>query len=86
MVLLKNIRELRFKNGEMTQRELAEQAGVSRQTINAIESNKHSPTIEDASRIADVFREDISDVFSYEYNGNPDFMIVKVEIDRGSDR
>ena len=86
MALLNRIRELRFKNGEMTQKELAEQAGVSRQTINAIENNKHSPTIEVAIRIADVFREDVSDVFSYEYEGKPDFMTVTVELDRGSDR
>ena len=69
----------------MTERALGEQVGVSRQTINAMENNKHSPTIEVAIRIADAFREDVSDVSSYEYKGEPDFMIVKVELDRGSD-
>jgi len=84
--LSNRIRELRFKNGEMTQKDLAEQVGVSRQAINAIENNKHSPTIEVAIRIADVFREDVSEVFGYEYEGKPDFMIVTVELDDSSDR
>jgi putative transcriptional regulator len=70
----------------MTQKDLAEQVGVSRQAINAIENNKHSPTIEVAIRIADVFREDVSEVFGYEYEGKPDFMIVTVELDDSSDR
>ena len=86
MGLSNRIRELRFKNGEMTQKDLAEQVGVSRQAINAIENNKHSPTIEVAIRIADVFREDVSEVFGYEYEGKPDFMIVTVELDDSSDR
>lgn len=79
MPLFNNIRELRFKNGEMTQKELAQKVGVSRQTINAIENNKHPPTIDVAIRVADVFREDVSDVFSFEYDGKPDFMIITVD-------
>ena len=44
------IRRLRFEHGEMTQAELAEKVGVTRQTINAIEQGKYSPSLEAASR------------------------------------
>ena len=50
-----NIRKLRFFANEMTQQELAEKAGVSRQTIIAIEAGKYTPSLELAFRIADVF-------------------------------
>jgi len=76
--LSNNIREHRFKYGEMTQKELAEQVGVSRQTMNAIENSKHAPTIDVAIRIADVFREAVDTVFGYEYDGKPDFLVVCV--------
>ena len=78
MPLSNNIRELRFNNGEMTQKALADQVGVSRQTINAIENNKHAPPIDVAIRTADVF--------VYEYEGKPEFLIVSVTLDDGSDR
>ncbi|NGP75461.1 helix-turn-helix transcriptional regulator [Balneolaceae bacterium YR4-1] len=60
-----NIRVLRFQNGEMTQDELAQKAGVTRQTINAIEAAKYSPTLELAFRIAKVFDEPLENVFQY---------------------
>jgi len=60
-----NIRILRFKNGEMTQDDLARKAGVTRQTINAIEGAKYSPSLELAFRIAMVFDEPIENVFQY---------------------
>lgn len=60
-----NIRRLRFNAGEMTQEQLAEKVGVTRQTINAIESAKYSPTLELAFRIALVFGVALEDVFSY---------------------
>ncbi len=60
-----NIRVLRFQNGEMTQQELAHQAGVTRQTINAIEAGKYSPSLELAFRIAVVFNVSVEDVFQY---------------------
>ncbi len=60
-----NIRVLRFQNGEMTQQELAHQAGVTRQTINAIEAAKYSPSLELAFRIAMVFNVSVEDVFQY---------------------
>ena len=50
-----SIRTLRFLTGEMTQADLGEQVGVTRQTIAAIEQGKYSPTLETAFRIAQVF-------------------------------
>lgn len=61
-----NIRKLRFLNGEMTQEQLAEKVGVTRQTIIAIESAKYSPSLELAFRIARVFGAPLEEVFSYE--------------------
>lgn len=82
MDLISNkIRELRFKNGEMTQKALADQVGVSRQTMNAIENCRHAPTIDVAMRIADVFRESVDDVFALDYKDKPDFLIVEIELD-----
>ncbi len=65
-----NIRKLRFFANEMTQQDLAEKAGVSRQTIIAIEAGKYSPSLELAFRIADVFGVKIGEVFDYEEKGN----------------
>ncbi|MEM7117585.1 MAG: helix-turn-helix transcriptional regulator [Chloroflexota bacterium] len=61
-----NIRKLRFFNGEMTQQALAKQVGVTRQTIIALEKNKYSPSLELAFRIALVFDEPLTAVFSYD--------------------
>jgi putative transcriptional regulator len=60
------IRRLRFDNGEMTQQALAEIVGVTRQTVNAIELGKYSPSLEVAFRIAQAFKVPLEDVFSYE--------------------
>ena len=60
------IRELRFHAGEMTQQELAERIGVSRQTVVAIEKARYSPTLELAFRIAAVFDVPLDAVFAYE--------------------
>jgi len=60
-----NIRRLRFDRDEMTQAELAEKVGVTRQTINAIEQNKYAPSLETAFRIAEALGVAIVDVFSY---------------------
>ena len=60
-----NIRKLRFLNGEITQAELAERVGVTRQTINAIEAAKYSPSLELAFKIANEFDKPIEDVFKY---------------------
>ncbi|MAW99251.1 MAG: transcriptional regulator [Sphingomonas sp.] len=60
------IRTLRFLNGEMTQAELGERVGVTRQTIAAIEQGRYSPTLEAAFRIARVFDKPLEDVFRWE--------------------
>lgn len=60
-----NIRKLRFFKNEMTQEQLAEKVGVTRQTINAIESAKYSPSLELAFRIAVVFGVSLEEVFTY---------------------
>ncbi|KPM47218.1 helix-turn-helix transcriptional regulator [Jiulongibacter sediminis] len=59
------IKTLRFFANEMTQQELAEKAGVTRQTIAAIEKDKYSPSLELAFKIADVFNVPLNEVFSY---------------------
>ncbi len=60
------IRELRFHAGEMTQAELAQRIGMTRQTIVAIEQGKYSPSLEAAFRIAQVFGVPIGEVFTWE--------------------
>lgn len=61
-----NIRKLRFIHGEITQQELADLVGATRQTINAIEAAKYSPSLELAFKIALAFEEPIGNVFKYE--------------------
>ena len=60
-----NIRKLRFFQDEMTQQQLAEAVGVTRQTIIAMEKGKYSPSLELAFRIARVFDTPLEDVFFY---------------------
>ena len=60
-----SIRALRFANGEMTQAELAERVGLTRQTIIAIEQGRYSPSLETAFQIAGVFGVPLDDVFQY---------------------
>ena len=64
--LSNQIRTLRFMAGEMTQAELGEAIGVTRQTIAAIEQGKYSPTLEAAFRIAMVFGKPLDEVFQWE--------------------
>jgi putative transcriptional regulator len=64
--ILNNIRRLRFERQEMTQQELADRIGVTRQTVNAIELGKYSPSLEVAFQIADVFGVPLEAVFRYE--------------------
>lgn len=61
-----SIRTLRFEHGEMTQADLADRIGVTRQTIIAIEQGRYSPSLEMAFRIARVFKVPLDDVFGYE--------------------
>ena len=62
---MNRIRRLRFDHGEMTQRELALRIGVTRQTVNAIEGGKYSPSLEVAFRIAELFGVSVEEVFNY---------------------
>jgi putative transcriptional regulator len=57
------IRRLRFEHNEMTQQELADRIGMTRQTVAAIEHNKYSPSLEAAFRIAETFGAPIGEVF-----------------------
>ena len=59
------IRALRFAHGEMTQAQLAERVGVTRQTIIAIEQGRYSPSLEMAFQIAQVFGVPLDAVFQY---------------------
>jgi putative transcriptional regulator len=61
-----DIRTLRFLAGEMTQGELGDRIGVTRQTIAAIEAGKYSPTLEAAFRIARVFGKPLEEVFRWD--------------------
>jgi putative transcriptional regulator len=60
-----SIRSLRFANGEMTQADLADRVGVTRQTIIAIEQGRYSPSLEMAFQIARVFRVPLDEAFQY---------------------
>jgi putative transcriptional regulator len=64
--LSNNVRRLRFEHGQMTQQQLADKVGVTRQTIIAIEAGKYSPSLPLAFRIAHAFGRKIEDVFQYD--------------------
>lgn len=59
------VRKLRFENNEMTQQELADRAGCTRQTIVALEQGKYVPSLALAFRISQVFEVQLEDVFEY---------------------
>ena len=61
-----NIRRLRFEHKEMTQQDLADKVGVTRQTIIAIEGLKYAPSLELAFKIAATFKKPLEEVFQYE--------------------
>ncbi len=63
--IINKVREKRFFADEMTQQELADLVGVTRQTIMAIEKGKYSPSLEVAFRIAEVFGCHLEEVFQY---------------------
>jgi len=65
------MRVLRFHNGEMSQAELGQRIGVTRQTIAAIEAGKYSPSLEAAFRIAQVFNVPLGDVFQWDVKAPP---------------
>jgi len=64
--LSNKVRRLRFDNGELTQQQLADRVGVTRQTIIAIEAGKYAPSLPLAFKLARTFDVSIEDVFEYE--------------------
>lgn len=64
--LCNHVRRLRFEHGEMTQQQLADKVGVTRQTIIAIEAGKYAPSLPLAFRLARTFDVPIEQVFQYE--------------------
>ncbi|KPL90982.1 MULTISPECIES: helix-turn-helix transcriptional regulator [Herpetosiphon] len=70
--LVNRIRLLRFQHGEMSQAELGQYIGVTRQTIAAIEAGKYSPSLEAAFRIAYVFKVPLEEVFQWEVDEQAD--------------
>ncbi len=65
--ILRNcIRALRFHNGELTQQQLADRVGVTRQTIIALEAGKYAPSLLLAMRLAATFGVRVEDVFQCE--------------------
>lgn len=71
VLITNSIRRLRFFANEMTQQELADRTGVTRQTIVAIENGKYFPSLELAFRIAHTFSVQLSDVFIYNQEHDP---------------
>jgi putative transcriptional regulator len=73
------IRRLRFDNGEMTQQELAERVGVTRQTIIALEAGKYVPSLLLAFRLAAAFGVRVEEVFQFE-DGSPDRSVTACSV------
>jgi putative transcriptional regulator len=65
-IINNNIRRWRFNADEMTQQQLADEVGVSRQTIVAIEKGNYSPSLELAFRFAHIFKTPLEEIFSYD--------------------
>ena len=61
------VRRLRFDNDELTQQQLADCVGVTRQTIIAIEAGKYAPSLSLAFKLARAFGVSIEDVFQFDY-------------------
>lgn len=76
ILITNNIRKLRFFADEMTQQELADRTGVTRQTIVAIENGKYFPSLELAFRMAHIFKVPLSEVFTY--NPEDDPVLIKL--------
>ncbi len=66
LTIRNTVRKLRFENNEMTQQDLAEKIGATRQTIIAIEGGKYTPSLELAFRLADVFDVPLEAVFQHD--------------------
>jgi putative transcriptional regulator len=74
-IIRNTIRRLRFDAGEMTQQELADKTGVTRQTVAAIENSKYYPSLELAFRISRVFNSPLEEVFTYHSENDTDSSI-----------
>ena len=70
MEITNQVRRLRFDHGEMTQQQLADKVGVTRQTIIAIEADKYAPSLPLAFRLARAFNTTVEDVFHYRDGGD----------------
>ena len=75
LIISNRIRNYRFENNEMTQEQLANSVGCSRQTIVSIEKNRIIPSLELAFRISSVFKKNVEDVF--QYSGDKRFTIFE---------
>ena len=62
------IRDFRYKSGQMTQQQLAEKVGVTRQTIIAIEKSSFNPSVKLALKIARIFNAKVEDIFVLDEN------------------
>jgi len=76
--IINHVRKLRFENGRITQQQLADRVGVTRQTIIAIEAGKYAPSLPLAFKLAHTFRVSVETVFQYETD-NPLHEILKTE-------
>ena len=68
--LTNNIRKLRLEHGQMTQQDLADKVGVTRQTIIATESGRYAPSLPLAFKIAQTFGVPIEQVFQYNHENS----------------
>lgn len=66
--IINKVKELRFFHDEMTQQELADIVGCTRQTINALEKGKYVPSLSLAFKIAKLFEKGLEDIFQYSEN------------------
>ena len=76
MVIRNRIRQLRFEAGEMTQQDLADSVGITRQTVIALEKEKYYPSLELAFRIAKRFQVPLEHVFQCEGSPSGDSGLV----------
>ena len=77
LFITNNIRTLRFFANEMTQQELADKTGVTRQTVVAVENGKYFPSLELAFRMAHIFNVTLNEVFSYHADEDPVILKIK---------
>lgn len=84
-IITNNIRKLRFFADEMTQQELADKTGVTRQTIVAIENGKYFPSLELAFRMASVFKVALSEIFTYNVEADPVLKKINKPKTKGKD-